>query len=114
MRVILAALLLTLSAQAQIFPGFKTAIVQDGALVGELLVVPIDGMCEYREYWYLYPSFEVPTVRNRLDLTVMERTPPEEVPVGIDPERFLDDAARAHPGGTTIISTAVEYRATCR
>jgi hypothetical protein len=115
MRTVLPALLLLLSpAQAQIDPGFLTAIVQDGARVGELLVVPIDGMCEYREYWYLYPSYQVPTGRNRLDLTVMELVPTTPAPAGMDPTRFLEEAERAFPGGTTIVSTAVEYRPGCR
>lgn len=108
LTLILAAVALAApDARAQVDPGSRLRIVQDGVEAGQVLVPRDQDLCRYVEYWYVYEGFEFVSVRSgaRFSVDVTD----EDGDVG----RFLDEMWTKHPDGRLLTSISTETRPGC-
>ena len=104
---VIAGLLCAHPAAAQVDPGSRSRIVQDGVEAGQVLVPRDQDSCRYVEYWFVYEGFEFVSVRSDASFSVRSDGP------DIDVGTFLDEMWRAHPDGRLLKATSTETREGC-
>jgi|SRR5262245_35410992 len=77
--IVLAAAVVVRLATAQLDPGYKIYLIEDGVRVGEVFVPEREpGTAVYEEHWVLYAKYRYPGPNNLRGLVI--KAEPSEVP----------------------------------
>lgn len=105
--ILILGALFAAPAYAQLDPGLRYLIVQDGMEAGQILVPPDQDACKYVEYWFVYEDFTFVGLRSGASFSV------EPAERADDHERFVKEMWEAHPKGKLLTSVATESGPGC-